>query len=67
MGKHRANDKKNGTESRENLGQIECIKVQTGAIVNPFPMNSVLKQAIQLVHANMHVSMTNVLCRLILS
>ncbi len=40
MGKHTVNDKKNGTESRENLGQIECIEFQTGAIVNPFEINS---------------------------
>jgi hypothetical protein len=32
VGRHTANEKKNGTESRENAGQIECIKVHFGAI-----------------------------------
>jgi hypothetical protein len=28
---------KNGTQSRENAGQIECIKVHSGAIVRLWP------------------------------
>ena len=28
--------KKKGTESRENAGQIECIRFHSGAIVNPY-------------------------------
>ena len=31
-GKTYGEGQKNGTESRENLGQIECIEFQTGAI-----------------------------------